>query len=138
MTLFRWARRAPARRRILLLATLAALGAAASASAYAPRPEGGGGMNAPGWQPMFDHHMGGDMPDMESASPRQRAFARSLMRRAARRIARLSTGARARRAGYRPAGRWSSKGIRHFNSRRAESDGHVLDPARHERFLFCH
>jgi hypothetical protein len=85
---------------------------------------------------MLDHPMGADMPDVDSASARQRAFARSLMRRTARRLAQLSTPARARRAGYRPAGRWSSKGVRHFNSRRAESDGRVLDPARPESVLF--
>src|SRR3954447_3079446 len=137
MSLFRWARRARARRRILVLAVLATLVARASASAYKPRQErGDGGMAAPGWRPMLDHHMGADMPDMDSASPRQRAFARSLMRRTARRLAQLSTVARARRAGYLPAGRWSSKGIRHYDSRRAESDGRVLDSARPESVLF--
>jgi hypothetical protein len=136
MSLFRWARRARARRRVLTLALLVTLAAGASASAYKPRTEGGGGMAASGWRPMFDHHMGADMPDMESASARDRALARSLMRRTARRLAQLSTIARARRAGYRAAGRWSSQGIRHYNSRRAESDGHVLDPARPESVLF--
>src|SRR4051794_16909490 len=137
MSLFRWARRARARRRILVLAVLATLVAGASASAHKPRQErGDGGMAAPGWRPMLDHAMGADMPDMEAASPRQRAFARSLMRRTARRLADLSTVARARRAGYLPAGRWSSMGIRHFNSRRAETDGHRLDPARPESVLF--
>jgi hypothetical protein len=85
---------------------------------------------------MLDHHMGADMPDMDRATPRQQAVARRLMQRTRRAIARYTTPARARRAGYVQVGRWSQAGIRHFDSRRAEADGHVLDPARPEALLF--
>jgi hypothetical protein len=136
MSLNRWARRARARRLALLPALVAALAAGAQAGAARHPDHDPGGMPARGWHPSLAHHMGDDMPDAGAATPRQLAFARRLMRRTLRRTARYATPARARSAGYRPSGRLLRPGIRHFNSRAAESDGRILDARRPESLLF--
>jgi hypothetical protein len=134
MSLLMRARRPRARRCTLLFGLSAALAFGAPAGADMP---GGDAMDPAGhWRPMLDHHMGADMPDLATATRHQRAVARRLMRRVLRLRARYPTLARARRAGYLPAGRWSSHGIRHFNSAPAESDGRALDPGHPESLLF--
>jgi hypothetical protein len=138
MSLIPWRRRTRARRHALLFALVAALAGGAPAAGHLPGQEAGeGGMQPSGhWHPMLDHHMSTDMPDVEGATPRQRAVADRLQRQTRRGTARYSTPARARRAGYVPVGRWSSRGVRHFDSRAAETDRHILDPARPEALLF--
>jgi hypothetical protein len=79
---------------------------------------------------------GPDRPDVSRASPRQRVAARRLLRRTRGLRRRFPTTRAARRGGYAPAGRWSSKGLRHFDSFAAETDGHALDPRRPESLLF--
>jgi hypothetical protein len=134
MSLMMRARRVRARRRALLFGLSGVLAFGAPAGAQMP---GGDAMDPAGhWRPMLDHHMGADLPDPAAATASQRALARRLMRRAQRLQARYPTLARARRGGYLPAGRWSSRGIRHFNSATAESDGRALDPRHPESLLF--
>jgi hypothetical protein len=79
---------------------------------------------------------GPDRPDVSAATPRQRAAARRLLRRTRALGRRFPTTRAARAGGYVPAGRWSSLGIRHFNSRAAETEDRALDPRHPESLLF--
>jgi hypothetical protein len=75
-------------------------------------------------------------PDLERATPEERAAARALLRRSRRAAARLASPAAARRAGYVPSGHWSRQGMMHFNDRALEHDRHVLDPRHPEAVVF--
>jgi len=140
MSLTRWVRRAGARRRSalpsLLFGLLAVAALGGPAAAHVPGVERPPGARPdPGYVPHL-MHMGPNLPEVSKASLRQQTAARRLLRGTRRLARRFGSVRAAGRGGYHAVGRWSSHGIRHFDSRRAETDGHGLDPRRPESLLF--